>query len=223
MASIRSGHIHRDGFKASQQEPDSSFYADLKSTDNESAFDPPYVQGMNVLAAPFLYAMPSELEAFSCLTAFIEQQAPRYVQSNLDGVHAGLAVSRSGPRCDRYHGADAHRPPSLQLVDRCLAVLDPDLYSFLAAHGLQAEVYAFPAVMTFSASTPPLPEVLLLWDFLLAWGCGLNILCVVAQVILMRDALLQCASYVNLQSAESRRPFESAESKSESDAHLFLA
>ncbi len=44
------------------------------------------------------------------------------------------------------------------------------------------------------ACTPPLPEVLRLWDFLLAYGTHLNILCVCAQLILMRESLLASPS-----------------------------
>jgi cell cycle arrest protein BUB2 len=51
-----------------------------------------YVQGMNVLAAPFLYTMPSELEAFFCFSKFIEESCPLYVQPTLEGVHMGLKV-----------------------------------------------------------------------------------------------------------------------------------
>jgi cell cycle arrest protein BUB2 len=54
-----------------------------------------YVQGMNVLAAPFLYTMPSELEAFFCFAKFIEQSCPLYVQPTLEGVHSGLKVFSS--------------------------------------------------------------------------------------------------------------------------------
>lgn len=53
-----------------------------------------YVQGMNVLAAPFLYTMPSELEAFGCFSRFIEDCCPLYVQPTLEGVHRGLKVRR---------------------------------------------------------------------------------------------------------------------------------
>lgn len=52
-----------------------------------------YVQGMNVLAAPFLYTMPSELEAFFCFAKFIEESCPLYVQPTLEGVHQGLKAS----------------------------------------------------------------------------------------------------------------------------------
>lgn len=47
---------------------------------------------MNVLAAPFLYTMPSELEAFFCFAKFIEEACPLYVQPTLEGVHRGLKV-----------------------------------------------------------------------------------------------------------------------------------
>lgn len=51
---------------------------------------------MNVLAAPFLYTLPSELEAFYCFSKFIEVCCPLYVQPTLEGVHRGLKV-RSNP------------------------------------------------------------------------------------------------------------------------------
>lgn len=51
------------------------------------------------------------------------------------------------------------------------------------------------AVLTLSACTPPLPEVLKLWDFLIAFGAHLNILCVVAQLLLMREELLSAQRY----------------------------
>ncbi|KAM0792399.1 hypothetical protein ACM66B_005078 [Microbotryomycetes sp. NB124-2] len=126
-----------------------------------------YVQGMNVYAGIFLRVMGSELEAAACVTVMVEKSAPRYVLPNLDGVHDGL-----------------------ELIDRCLALIDPDLYKHLQKHGIKAELFAFAPVLTFSASTRPLNEVVALWDFLLAWGVGLNILCVVAQLSLMRDRLL---------------------------------
>lgn len=59
-----------------------------------------YVQGMNVLAAPFLYTMPSEIEAFFCFAKFIEEACPLYVQPTLEGVHRGLKV--------RPEGIDSH-------------------------------------------------------------------------------------------------------------------
>lgn len=50
--------------------------------------------------------------------------------------------------------------------------------------------------MTLCACTPPLDQAVQLWDYLLAFGVGLNILCVIAQVYMMRDDLLAHPSCV---------------------------
>ena len=76
---------------------------------------------MNVLAAPFLYTMPSEVEAFFCFAKFIEESCPLYVQPTLEGVHRGL-----------------------KLLDRCLKIVDPELFQYLRSKNLSAELYAFP-------------------------------------------------------------------------------
>jgi cell cycle arrest protein BUB2 len=78
----------------------------------------------------------------------------------------------------------------IQLLDRCLEILDPELYGHLLSKRLSAEIYAFPSVLTFCACTPPLDQVLQLWDFLLAYGVHLNVLCVIAQLFLMRESLM---------------------------------
>jgi cell cycle arrest protein BUB2 len=126
-----------------------------------------YVQGMNVLAAPFLYAARSEAEAFVAFYRLLTKECPGYIRGAMDGVHRGLA-----------------------LVDKVLAIVDPKLHLYLVSKGLTAEIYAFPSVLTLCACTPPLPEVLRLWDFLFAYGPHLNILCIVAQLIMMRNDLL---------------------------------
>ncbi len=126
-----------------------------------------YVQGMNVLAAPFLYAARSESEAFVAFHRFITYEVPGYVRGAMDGVHKGLS-----------------------LVDRVLAIVDPRLSLYLMSKGMHAELYAFPSVLTLCACTPPLPEVLRLWDFLFAYGSHLNILCIVAQLVMMRNQIL---------------------------------
>lgn len=46
------------------------------------------------------------------------------------------------------------------------------------------------AVLTLCACTPPLDQVLMLWDFLLAFGVHLNVLCVIAQLLLIRDEVM---------------------------------
>ncbi|KAJ9095491.1 hypothetical protein QFC20_006634 [Naganishia adeliensis] len=130
-----------------------------------------YVQGMNVLSAPFLYTLPSEIEAFACFSKFIETCCPLYVQPTLTGVHRGL-----------------------ELLDKCLQAVDVELYDHLRNKNLSAELYAFPSVLTLCACTPPLDQVLKLWDFLLAFGVHLNILCVIAQLLIMRDDLMASSS-----------------------------
>jgi cell cycle arrest protein BUB2 len=129
-----------------------------------------YVQGMNVLCGPFLYASRSEVEAFTGFEKLITQECPGYVRGSMEGVHKGLA-----------------------LVDRVLEVVDPKLYGHLMAHHMEAKIYAFASVLTMCACTPPLPEVLQLWDFLFAYGPHLNILCIVAQLVLIRTDILTSA------------------------------
>ncbi|KAK2765406.1 hypothetical protein FQN54_008252 [Arachnomyces sp. PD_36] len=130
-----------------------------------------YVQGMNVLCAPFLYAARSEVEAFALFHYFVTRECPGYIRGAMDGVHKGL-----------------------KLVDKCLEVVEPKLANHLFSRGMHAELYAFPSVLTMCACTPPLPEVLHLWDFLFAYGPHLNILCIVAQLIRMRDSILSSSN-----------------------------
>jgi len=155
--------------------PDTSFHsrASIASIDGSQAGDVKsepyvgYVQGMNVLAAPFLYAARSEAEAFAAFDTLIRNECPGYITASMSGVHKGLA-----------------------LVDEVLNIVDPKLFGHLHSKGLNASIYAFPSVLTLCACTPPLPEVLILWDFLFAYGTHLNILCIVAQLVLIRDQIL---------------------------------
>ncbi|KAI4187908.1 MAG: hypothetical protein LQ348_004000 [Seirophora lacunosa] len=134
-----------------------------------------YVQGMNVLCAPFLYAARSEAEAFVAFHLFVTRECPGYVRGAMDGVHKGLA-----------------------LVDKCLAIIDPKLSAYLQSKHMKAELYAFASVLTMCACTPPLPEVLQIWDFLFAYGPHLNILCICAQLVIMRETLLTSPSPTKL-------------------------
>lgn len=126
-----------------------------------------YVQGMNVLAAPFLYAARSESEAFVAFHQLLTKEVPGYIRGAMTGVHNGL-----------------------KLVDRVIDIVDPKLGMYLCSKGLSAELYAFPSVLTLCACTPPLPEVLRLWDFLFAYGPHLNIVCIAAQLVIHRDELM---------------------------------
>ncbi|KAJ5143571.1 uncharacterized protein N7515_002358 [Penicillium bovifimosum] len=151
---------------------ESTFGGELDKVNNVTTADSPmYVQGMNVLCAPFLYAARSEVEAFALFHYFVTRECPGYIRGAMDGVHKGL-----------------------RLVDRCLEIVEPKLAAYLFSKGMHAELYAFPSVLTLCACTPPLPEVLHLWDFLFAYGPHLNILCIVAQLIRMRDQIFESPS-----------------------------
>lgn len=43
-----------------------------------------------------------------------------------------------------------------------------------------------------------------LWDFLLAWGIHLNIICIIAQLYLIRDELMSQARYANVWTVRGR-------------------
>lgn len=126
-----------------------------------------YVQGMNVLASPFLYACKSENQAFQFFDRLLQNECPLYVLPNIDGVHRGA-----------------------KLLDKCLEVLDHRLYTYLLSKGLTAKIYALPSILTLSACTAPLSEALTIWDFLFAYGIHLNILCVIAQMFIFREQLI---------------------------------
>ncbi|KAG0229871.1 hypothetical protein BGW41_002860 [Actinomortierella wolfii] len=86
----------------------------------------------------------------------------------------------------------------IKLLEECLRAIDLELYESLRAKRLSAELYAFPSVLTLCACTPPLDQAMQLWDFLLAWGLHLNIICIIAQMILIRQDLLEHASPMKL-------------------------
>lgn len=126
-----------------------------------------YVQGMNVLCAPFLFVSKSESQAFMLFQTLLTQHCPLYVIPDLRGVHTGV-----------------------KLVNVVLQLTDPKLYKRLKSKLLTAEIYALASVMTLSACTPPLNELLQLWDLFFAYGVSLNILAVVSQVIGIRNELI---------------------------------
>jgi cell cycle arrest protein BUB2 len=163
---------HGDSHPINPSSPDNTFHS-ITSADGSQAGDLKaepyvgYVQGMNVLAAPFLYAARSEVEAFAAFETLIRTECPGYITASMSGVHKGLA-----------------------LVDEALMICDPKLATHLRSKGMTASIYAFPSVLTLCACTPPLPEVLVLWDFLFAYGVHLNLLCIMAQLVLIRDQIL---------------------------------
>lgn len=76
------------------------------------------------------------------------------------------------------------------------------------------------AILTLCACTPPLDQVLQLWDFLLAFGVHLNVLCVIAQLLLIRDDVMSSSSYVRLPTPTVRNPYPVIYQADASPAHL---
>ncbi|KAG7832073.1 hypothetical protein KL920_000408 [Ogataea angusta] len=83
----------------------------------------PYVQGMNILAAPFAYVCRSEVEAFALYSQLVSRYIPIYTTPNLLGVLNGV-----------------------KLVDIILQLIDPKLYNFLKSKMLTAKIYALPSL-----------------------------------------------------------------------------
>lgn len=134
-----------------------------------------YVQGMNVLAAPIMYVAKSEPQAFSLIYRLFNTHLSRYVTKNLSGARDGV-----------------------KLVEIVLKCVDVKLYNVLKQRIASADMYALPSVLTLSACTPSLDEVIKLWDFLFSFGVHLNIMAVVAQLCLMRDEIIASKNPMNI-------------------------
>ncbi|EAL72986.1 RabGAP/TBC domain-containing protein [Dictyostelium discoideum AX4] len=124
-----------------------------------------YVQGMNAICGTFLYVLP-EVEAFQCFYSLLTQCCPNYFTSNISGVN------------------DASK-----LLDRILEFVDPELYEYLQNRSYHPLLFT-PPILSLGTATPPLDELLKLWDFFLAFGFHLNVICTISQILLMRDVLL---------------------------------
>jgi len=132
-----------------------------------------YVQGMNVLCGTFLYVLP-EIEAFYCFYNLMKYRLEQYVIQDLPGAHAAL-----------------------ELLTQILKATDPELHAYLHAHSFKPQ-FLLHAILSLGSGTPPLTEVLKLWDLYLAFGVHMNVVCTVAQLILMRNILLKHPSPCSL-------------------------
>lgn len=135
----------------------------------------PYIQGMNVLAGPFLYVSRSEPQAFTLFYTLLMNHLPRYITSTLHGSMDGV-----------------------KLVELVLQLVDKKLYISLSKSISSAKIYALPSVLTLCACTPSLDEVIKLWDFLFSFGIHMNILLVVSQLLLIRNDLMTNKTPMNL-------------------------
>jgi cell cycle arrest protein BUB2 len=132
-----------------------------------------YIQGMNAICGAFLYVLP-EVDAFYCFSALVVEQCYQYLVPSISGVYEGL-----------------------NLLTKALEYIDPELHTYLIAKGYK-EPLLMHAVLSLNTGTPPLEEVLHLWDFLFAFGVHMNIVLTLAQLVLMRDTLLAHSSPCSL-------------------------
>jgi len=176
-ASVNHQKIRGDSFRTFKQ--DEVFRTEMRERSiirllscfvNKHYPDFNYCQGMNAICGPFLYCMP-EPDAYFAFAKFIVQKFPLYWVSSHIGVQAGCS-----------------------LVDECLKVYDPDLAAHFKEVNLSAYLWGFACVSSLSAIAQPFTELLKLWDFLIAFGPQFNVLCVVAQVLQIRDSLIHSKS-----------------------------
>jgi len=124
-----------------------------------------YVQGMNAICGAFLYVLP-ELDAFYCFSTLVTGSCHLYLDSTISGVHSAET-----------------------LLDKILEFVDPELYEYLQNRNYHPFLFTQP-ILSLGTATPPLDELLHLWDFYFAFGVHLNVICTISQLLLMRDTLL---------------------------------
>eukprot|EP01132_Coremiostelium_polycephalum_P002374 gene2374-2936_t len=132
-----------------------------------------YVQGMNAICGAFLYVLP-EIDAFHCFSTLVTQYCPLYLDANITGVHSGANI-----------------------LDKVLEFVDPELYEYLITKNYHPLLFTH-TILSLGTATPPLDELLHLWDFYFAFGAHLNVICTVSQIVLMRDTLLSHPSPCSL-------------------------
>ncbi|EGG24216.1 RabGAP/TBC domain-containing protein [Cavenderia fasciculata] len=124
-----------------------------------------YVQGMNVICGAFLYVLP-ELDAFNCFQTLVYQYCYLYLEPKISGVHTALKI-----------------------LDTVLEFVDPELFGYLKSKSYDSVLLTH-AILSIGTSTPPLGELLHLWDFYFAFGIHLNVISTISRLLLMRDTLL---------------------------------
>jgi cell cycle arrest protein BUB2 len=169
---VLDGKIRDDSFRTFKNSEE--FWSKVENDDlirvlNAIAHEHGYVQGMNVLLAPFIYTM-HEIDSYYCFKALITNHCKQYISKNLDGVTAACHLFRQS-----------------------LQALDPQLFTHIRRWMPELEhwrIFSMPPLMTLFASMKPLGEVLKVWDAIFAFGIHFNILLLVVHVMLIRDSLL---------------------------------
>ncbi|KAL6065434.1 putative mitotic check point protein BUB2 [Balamuthia mandrillaris] len=151
-----------------------------------------YVQGLNTVAAMFLYVMP-ELDAFHCLRELVLSHCPLYYRSkktDQQQVEEKLKAGEKGEEEEESEEKHWSVKPAVRLVQLCLEIVDSPLYDHLNKCGVSPYLYT-PYILTFNACSRPLDQIIELWDMMLAFGMHLNILFTVARIVIHREELLK--------------------------------
>jgi cell cycle arrest protein BUB2 len=151
----------------------------LRHIMSNSKMDITYCQGMNSVCSPFLYVMP-EVDAFFSFVQFIKTVCPLYWNTDITGAYHGQKVNLIG--VNNFF---------TKLFREILQIVDVELYEYFEKKEFKLEAINLRCILSFNGTTPPIVECLKLWDFFLAFGFHLNILCVVGQVVLMREEIMK--------------------------------
>jgi cell cycle arrest protein BUB2 len=157
---------------------------------------------------PSFIPCPQNWRLSFCFAKFIEESCPLHVKPTLEGVHRGLRVcvittdSRLQFLCFyalNSFSTDASRLWTQSCTTICaqrISLLNYMLFPCKCSRSYPVPVFHTRclAVLTLCACAPPLDQVLRLWDFLLTFGVHLNILCVIAQLLLIRDDMIASSS-----------------------------
>src|SRR5690606_18228096 len=76
------------------------------------------------------------------------------------------------------------------LVLDSIKIIDTKLYQHLNHPKLHPFAYLFSPVSSLLAIATPIMEVIRLWDFLMAFGIHMIVPCIVGQILLLRESIL---------------------------------
>lgn len=159
-----------------------------------------YTQGLNNILGPFLVCM-NEMDAFFAFERLLGRITPTYWMTYKRTAETpGGFLGVKG----QYLGARA----ACRLADKILIEVDPELHGALMssfARGMPLrpvayhfhEMYTFRHMQVFSTAIRPLREVVRLWDRFFALGFHMHVVAYVAQLLLMRDRLLDSSVNIN--------------------------
>jgi len=154
-----------------------------------------YTQGQNILLAPFLLCM-NEVDAFHSYHRLSVEMVPTYWMEQ---------SSKNPEKSKSYLGVNA----ACRIADKILRVVDPNLHKALMANYKEKinpispterwfhTQFTFRHMQTLSLCTKPLEQVVLLLDVVFAMGIQYHVLIYVAQLMSLREKLMQKGTNLN--------------------------